>query len=67
MRQLQFGEEGSRGVAANVLDWGIEVNSNTSQAITFTFGLIILRKEINPSYGIINTSLVLLQEWIWIK
>ena len=33
-----------RGVVTNVVDYDIKVSSNSSHAITFTFGLIPLRK-----------------------
>ena len=42
--------ECSRGVMVKAMDYGIVVSSNTSCAITFTFGQIPLRKGMNRLY-----------------
>ena len=61
-----LGGGGARDVKA--MDCGIVLSSNSSRAITFTFGLIILGKVWTPnplSYGLNSTTAVLLEGWRW--
>ena len=58
------------GIVANVMDYDIIVNSNSSCFFMFTFRLIHFRKVLDflilPSYWLNSTSIVFFfQGWLW--
>ena len=65
-RIFSYFKEGVRRVVDNVLDWDIIESSISTHAITVTFTLgKSINSIISTSYMFSNTTVVLLQNWLW--